>query len=137
MKISSASLFTLLIAALDAGHAFAPLPSARGLAALRAVDESSAQALSDYMAKSHVEKLKAIKEVEAKKNAEIDVSNMNIALDLIWKINSTMSQKLGEVFICSHHVSNTITGTQSRTSPTKSSPTRHRRHNRFPASNFQ
>ena len=36
-------------------------------------DDASAQALSDYMAKSHEEKLKAIKDVEDKKNSEIDV----------------------------------------------------------------
>lgn len=33
-----------------------------------------AQAMSDYMAKSHEEKLRAIKEVEEKKNSEIAVS---------------------------------------------------------------
>ena len=37
-------------------------------------DDASAQALSDYMAKSHEEKLRAIKAVEDKKNAEIEVS---------------------------------------------------------------
>ena len=35
--------------------------------------EESAKALSDYMAKSHENKLNAIKEVEDKKNAEIQV----------------------------------------------------------------
>ena len=37
-------------------------------------DDASAQALSDYMSKSHEEKLRAIKAVEDKKNAEIEVS---------------------------------------------------------------
>ena len=77
MKVSSASLITLVLAALDAGKAFSPAPSAKSMSALRAVDEASAQALSDYMAKSHVEKLKAIKDIEAKKNSEIDVSVHN------------------------------------------------------------
>ena len=36
--------------------------------------DASAKALSDYMAKSHEEKLKAVREVEARKNAEIQVS---------------------------------------------------------------
>jgi len=35
--------------------------------------EDSAKALTDYMAKSHEEKLKAIKTVEDKKNQEIKV----------------------------------------------------------------
>ena len=35
--------------------------------------EESAKALSDYMAKSHEDKLRAIKAVEDKKNAEIKV----------------------------------------------------------------
>jgi hypothetical protein len=58
------------------GNAFAPTLSACrvGSLELRAADEASAQALSDYMAKSHEEKLRAIKEVEAKKNTEIEVS---------------------------------------------------------------
>ena len=37
-------------------------------------DDASARALSDYMSKSHEEKLRAIKAVEDKKNAEIEVS---------------------------------------------------------------
>ena len=36
--------------------------------------EESAKALSEYMAKSHVEKLKAVKIAEEKKNAEIEAS---------------------------------------------------------------
>jgi len=35
--------------------------------------EESAKALSDYMAKSHEDKLRAVKDAEAKKNAEIQV----------------------------------------------------------------
>lgn len=42
-----------------------------------ATDDASAQALSDYMAKSHEEKLRAVKDVEDKKNAEIEVRQMN------------------------------------------------------------
>ena len=39
--------------------------------------EESAKALSDYMAKAHEEKLKAIKDAEAKKQTEIEVSWQN------------------------------------------------------------
>lgn len=35
--------------------------------------EESAKALSDYMAKSHEDKLRAVKDAETKKNAEIQV----------------------------------------------------------------
>ena len=50
-------------------------PGSRGSYQLGATtDDASAQALSDYMAKSHEEKLRAIKAVEDKKNAEIEVS---------------------------------------------------------------
>ncbi len=35
--------------------------------------EDAAKAFTDYMAKSHVEKLKALKELEDKKNSEIQV----------------------------------------------------------------
>jgi hypothetical protein len=77
MKISSASLFTIILSSFNNAHAFAPAPLAKNYVAVRAVDEDSAQALSDYMAKSHVEKLKAIKEIEAKKNSEIDVSKFS------------------------------------------------------------
>ena len=36
--------------------------------------EESAKALSDYMAKSHEDKLRAVKDAESKKTAEIQVS---------------------------------------------------------------
>ena len=36
--------------------------------------EESAKALSDYMAKSHEDKLRAVKAAEDKKNSEIQVS---------------------------------------------------------------
>ena len=50
-------------------------PAGRGSYQLGATtDDASAQALSDYMSKSHEEKLRAIKAVEDKKNAEIEVS---------------------------------------------------------------
>lgn len=39
----------------------------------------SAKALTDYMAKAHEEKLKALKELEKKKDSEIKVSNIVIA----------------------------------------------------------
>ena len=39
--------------------------------------EESAKALSDYMAKAHEEKLKAIKDAEAKKQTEIEVSHQS------------------------------------------------------------
>lgn len=35
--------------------------------------EESAKALSDYMAKAHEEKLRAVKEAEAKRDAEVQV----------------------------------------------------------------
>jgi len=41
--------------------------------------EESAQALSDYMAKAHSEKLKALKEVEEKKNSEIEALKKEVA----------------------------------------------------------
>ena len=64
------------MAALKSANAFSPASAwSTRASALRAVDDKSAQALSDYMAKSHVEKLKAIKAVEDKKNSEIDVSH--------------------------------------------------------------
>ena len=39
-----------------------------------ATDDASAQALSDYLAKTHEEKLKAVRDVEDKKNSQIQVS---------------------------------------------------------------
>lgn len=77
MVATTSVITALLVATLPSyGNAFAPTLSASrvGSLELRAADEASAQALSDYMAKSHEEKLRAIKEVEAKKNAEIEVS---------------------------------------------------------------
>ncbi len=64
---------TALLAAQEAS-AFAPSTGSanRAIGGLRMADD--AQALSDYMAKSHVEKLRAIKDVEDKKNSEIAVS---------------------------------------------------------------
>lgn len=73
--MSNKTLFflTALLAAQEAS-AFAPSTgsASRAIGGLRMADD--AQALSDYMAKSHVEKLRAIKDVEDKKNAEIAVS---------------------------------------------------------------
>lgn len=70
--MSNKTLFflTALLAAQEAS-AFAPSTgsTSRAIGGLRMADD--AQALSDYMAKSHVEKLRAIKDVEDKKNAEI------------------------------------------------------------------
>lgn len=65
-------LLTTLLAAQEA-NAFAPSAgSTRAIGGLGMA--ADAQALSDYMAKSHEEKLRAIKEVEDKKNTEIAVS---------------------------------------------------------------
>lgn len=47
--------------------------STLSMAALPSPEESS-KALSEYMAKSHEEKLRAVREVEMKKNEEIEVS---------------------------------------------------------------
>ena len=64
---------TAFLAAQEA-NAFAPSAGSnnKAIGGLRMVDD--AQVLSDYMAKSHEEKLRAIKEVEDKKNAQIAVS---------------------------------------------------------------
>jgi len=61
---------TAFLAAQEA-NAFAPSAGSnnKAIGGLRMVDD--AQVLSDYMAKSHEEKLRAIKEVEDKKNAQI------------------------------------------------------------------
>lgn len=45
--------------------------------------EESAKALSDYMAKSHEDKLRAVKAAEDKKNAEIQVS-LKLARQFLW-----------------------------------------------------
>lgn len=62
--------------------------------------EESAKALSDYMAKSHEQKLKAVKEVEEKKNAEIqmlkkemeELKNQNGSSAPIVHVSSTPSE---------------------------------------------
>lgn len=43
-------------------------------------DKAYAQALTDYMAKAHAEKLKAIQAIEDKKNGEIQVSPRHASL---------------------------------------------------------
>ena len=56
--------------------AFAPSSagsSCRSIGRLCMADD--AQSLSDYMAKSHEEKLRAVKDIEDKKNSEIAVSS--------------------------------------------------------------
>jgi len=74
---------TAFLAAQEA-HAFAPSAGSidRALGGLHMVDD--AQVLSDYMAKSHEEKLRAIKEVEDKKNSEIAVSLTVYYIVLLW-----------------------------------------------------
>lgn len=64
-------LFLTAVLAAQEANAFAPSTGStnRAIGGLSMVDD--AQVLSDYMAKSHVEKLRAIKEVEDKKNSEI------------------------------------------------------------------
>lgn len=54
-------------------QAFIPSQAPRNYGALRAAPDGNAQALTDYMAKSHEEKLRAVKDAEDKKNAEIQV----------------------------------------------------------------
>ena len=66
-------LLTTLLAAQEA-NAFAPSAGSNTRAIGGLGMAADAQALSDYMAKSHEEKLRAIKEVEDKKNLEITVS---------------------------------------------------------------
>jgi hypothetical protein len=77
MMIRSCVLASLL---LSSGAAFAPASlsspqSSTWLHAALPTPEESAQVLTNYMAKAHEEKLKAIKDAEAKKQAEIDVSH--------------------------------------------------------------
>ncbi len=73
----SSLLSTLLVASLQSScHAFAPsnIDSFNRVGVLAAsLDDASAQAMSDYMAKSHEEKLRAVREMEQKKNSEIEV----------------------------------------------------------------
>ena len=70
-SFTTAALLAALLTA--PSHAFSPpMGSQRKGVAMHAA-ETTAQALSDYMAKSHEEKLRAMKEVEDKKNAEIQV----------------------------------------------------------------
>jgi hypothetical protein len=65
---------SLVIAALlGLSQAFIPSQAPRNSGALRTVPDGNVQALSDYMAKSHEEKLRAIKDAEDRKNAEIQV----------------------------------------------------------------
>jgi len=44
---------------------------------------NDAQALSDYMAKSHEEKLRAVKDIEDKKNSEIAVSSCCVCKNIV------------------------------------------------------
>ncbi|KAL9181692.1 hypothetical protein ACHAXT_012035 [Thalassiosira profunda] len=80
--IMASSLLALLALALLAGcGAFAPpaVASSRPFSRLSAAaDDASANALSDYMAKSHEEKLRAVKDAEDKKNAEIEALKAEI-----------------------------------------------------------
>lgn len=72
--MKSLSLVTIVLSLVSTG-AFVQSPlvlSSKSSSAL-AADVNNAQALSDYMAKSHEEKLRAVKEIEDKKNAEIQV----------------------------------------------------------------
>lgn len=83
IMVSATHLAAAIALAAVAADAFVPpAPSSSAAAAaaigrgplrMAAVDDASAQALSDYMAKSHEEKVKAIKAVEDKKNEEIKV----------------------------------------------------------------
>jgi hypothetical protein len=54
-------------------QAFIPSQTPRNYDALRAAPDGNAQALSDYMARSHEEKLRAVKDAEDRKNAQIQV----------------------------------------------------------------
>ena len=76
-------LFLTAVLAAQEANAFAPSTGStnRAIGGLSMVDD--AQVLSDYMAKSHVEKLRAIKEVEDKKNSEISVS-LSSGLCFFW-----------------------------------------------------
>lgn len=66
---------TALMAILGTVNGFVGTTTARqSLVTSRHMAEESAQAMTDYLAKSHEEKIRAIKEIETKKNAEIEVS---------------------------------------------------------------
>lgn len=67
----AADAFAPSSAAPAAGRRTAPASASRPL---RAVDEADARALSDYLSKSHEERLRAVREVEERKNAEIEVN---------------------------------------------------------------
>lgn len=74
MSASTALLAAVALAASSPAHAFIPTGNIIGGAAgslCATADDASAQALSDYMAKSHEEKLRAVKAAEGKKNSEI------------------------------------------------------------------
>ena len=88
--VSAALLSTLALAATTAAPAANAFSSSsvgskprRGLGPLYATDDASAQALSDYMAKSHEEKLRAVKDVEDKKNSEIEVRDYRFGLQFV------------------------------------------------------
>mmetsp|Transcript_13186 Transcript_13186/g.20697 ORF Transcript_13186/g.20697 Transcript_13186/m.20697 type:complete len:305 (-) Transcript_13186:288-1202(-) len=72
VSASSLLLASIALAARPA-NAFTSVSNHRlvSSSSLNAVDDASAKVLSDYMAKSHEEKLKAVKDVEEKKNSEI------------------------------------------------------------------
>jgi hypothetical protein len=61
-------------------HAFVPNAPKQAVVSLMAVTPpaNSSKALTDYMAKSHEEKLRAVKEAEARKNAEIQALKQEI-----------------------------------------------------------
>jgi hypothetical protein len=56
-------------------HAFVPNAPKQAVVSLMALTPppANSKALTDYMAKSHEEKLRAVKEAEERKNAEIQV----------------------------------------------------------------
>lgn len=81
--VSANLLSAIVLAAATTGpaHAFTSSSPSIGrgtLGPLYVTDDASAQALSDYMAKSHEEKLRAVKDAEDKKNSEIEALKAEI-----------------------------------------------------------
>ena len=86
MRILSAAVASVLVAS-KAASAFTCGASKPNCMRQSVVVSSTPDALGDYLAKAHEEKLRAVKDVETKKNAEIEVSmNLKFLLLGFWLI---------------------------------------------------
>jgi len=98
-SLATSILLFLSLASTDAFTVFNDVSSKKCFTSLKALPtaEESAKALSDYMAKSHEQKLRAVKEVEDKKNAEIqalkkemeELRNQKVSSSPIVQVSST------------------------------------------------